>query len=271
LTSAVSPTGVPSGTGIHPGTVMARVRRQYPAVAAFAVLLALWEVLPLAGVVNSSVMPPAFEVLGNIPSLLSADGFGAALTATVENWIVGVAAAIVVGTLLGTLMGRSAIAFYALNRIITLGYSTPKVALVVPLIVLVGSGALPIIIVVFLGALIPVVTSAFHGSRQIKREHVWAARSAGVSRWAVPFRVVLPSALPQLLAGYRLAIALGLLDVMGAQFIVRSTGIGAFLYDSFDVGQFTQVWSAATVVAALGLIADLLYVGLTRRSFRWLA
>lgn len=250
---------------------MASLRRQYPAVVVFAVLLALWEVLPLAGVVNSSVMPPAFRVLGDIPALLSADGFGSALAATAENWAAGVAAAIVVGTLLGTLMGRSVIAFHSLNRVITFGYSMPKVALVVPLILLIGAGPLPIIVVVFLGAVIPVVTAAFHGSRQVKREHIWAARSAGVSRWAVPVRVVLPSALSQLLAGYRLAIALGLLDVMGAQFIVRSEGVGAFLYNSFDVGQFTRVWSAATVVAALGLIADLLYVGLTRRSFRWLA
>lgn len=262
---------LPSSTGVRTSTALGSVRRQYPAVVVFAVLLTLWEVLPLTGVVNSSVMPPAFRVLGNIPSLLGAAGFGSALVATVSNWAAGVAAAVVVGTALGTMMGRSVIAFHALNRIVTFGYSTPKVALVVPLVLLIGTGSLPIIAVVFLGALIPVVTSAFHGSRQVKREHVWSARSAGVAGWAVPFRVVLPSALPQLLAGYRLAIALGLLDVMGAQFIVRSAGVGAFLYDSFDVGQFTQVWSAATVVAALGLIADLLYVGLTRRSFRWLA
>jgi len=249
---------------------VSRVWREYvrPLIG-ILVLLGLWELLPETGLVDRELMPPFSQVMGDLPKLFTSTGFGAAMLSTATTWWVGVVSALLIGAPLGMLMGRSELVFRALNRPIGLLYSIPKVGLVVPLVLIFGVGLLSVGGVVFLGCLIPIVTSAYQGSKMTAVEHLWAARSVGVPTWMTGVRVVLPSALPHLISGTRLAVAVGLLDVLGAQFVVRQSGVGAYLYDSFDVGQFVRVWSTATVVAVLGLIADLLYVRVSKRVFPW--
>jgi ABC-type nitrate/sulfonate/bicarbonate transport system permease component len=249
---------------------MNRTWRKYTRpLAGILVLLGLWELLPEVGLVDHELVPPFGQVMGDFPSLLSSTGFGAAMLSTTINWGVGVVSAVLLGAPLGMVMGRSEFVFRALNRPIGLLYSIPKVGLVVPLVLIFGVGLLSVGGVVFLGCLIPIITSAYQGSKMTAIEHLWAARSVGIPNWMIGVRVVLPSTLPHLISGVRLAVAVGLLDVLGAQFVVRQSGIGAYLYDNFDVGQFVRVWSTATVVAALGLIADLLYVYVTKKMFPW--
>jgi ABC-type nitrate/sulfonate/bicarbonate transport system permease component len=98
-------------------------------------------------------------------------------------------------------------------------------------------------------------------------ELLWSARSLG-SRF--PARVILPAALPQILSGLRIAIAVAIFTVLASELLIRGSGVGAFMFDALDNGQTVTVFAVAAIVAVAGFALDALYVLGVRRGLPWL-
>jgi ABC-type nitrate/sulfonate/bicarbonate transport system permease component len=231
--------------------------------------LAAWQVLPSTGIVDASLFPRATAVLGAIPDLFRDVGFRTALRTSGGWWLAGVVLGCTVGIVLGTLMGRSRYAFLALNPLLASVYATPKVALVIPLVLFFGINAKSMVGTVLLGALVPVVTASFQGARRINQQYLWSAAAIGVPAASRLWRIVIPAALPDILSGIRVAIGFGILNLLGAEFVVRQGGVGAYLYGNLDAGQYKIVWAIGVVLAIIGFLLDLVYVRLVRLIFRW--
>jgi NitT/TauT family transport system permease protein len=240
----------------------------YP-LAAIAILVGLWQAAPALGLVRRTVFPTATDVLSDLPATVTDDGFLSSLSLSATRWGLGLAFGVVIGIAIGLAMARSRFVFVTLNPLLTFTYAAPKAALVLPLVLLFGISHTSMAGVVFLGALVPVVTAAYHGGVQVNQQYLWSARSMGVPDRALPFRVVLPAALPQILTGCRIAVGFSLLNLLGAEFVVRQGGIGSFLYNNIDTGQFVRVWSIALFLAFLGYLADVVYGLVVRRLFPW--
>lgn len=260
------PVVAPGRRGVGPA---ARLRDAAYPLAAVALLLVLWQALPALGLVRRTVFPTALDVLSDLPATVTDDGFLSSLRLSCTRWGMGLALGVVVGIALGLAMARSRFVFLTLNPLLTFIYAVPKAALVLPLVLLFGISHTSMAGVVFLGALVPVVTAAYHGGKMVNQQYLWSARSMGVPDLALPFRVVLPAALPQILSGCRIAVGFSLLNLLGAEFVVRQGGIGSFLYNNIDTGQFVRVWSIALCLAFLGYLADVVYGVVVRRLFPW--
>jgi ABC-type nitrate/sulfonate/bicarbonate transport system permease component len=84
------------------------------------------------------------------------------------------------------------------------------------------------------------------------------------------FRVVLPAALPQILSGLRLAIAISIFTLLGSELLIRGIGIGSFMFTALDNGQSLIVFAMATLLAVLGFALDFVYVRAVRLWLPWL-
>jgi NitT/TauT family transport system permease protein len=82
--------------------------------------------------------------------------------------------------------------------------------------------------------------------------------------------VILPAALPQVLSGVRVAIAIAIFTLLASELLIRGSGIGAYLFNALDDGQTLTVFATSTIVAALGFAIDALYVAGVRRALPWL-
>ncbi|MDY7106959.1 MAG: ABC transporter permease subunit [Actinomycetota bacterium] len=238
-----------------------------PAVGIIAVFV-LWE-LGARNWDRLAVFPPATDVAAEVVDQLRGADVWIALGHSAVRWLAGLGAAIAIGVPLGLLMGRIGWLFRAVDPILTVLYPVPKAALILLLVLLWGANDRSRITVIALGSLIPVVISAYHGARAIDPKLLWSASSLGHGRARSMVTVVAPAALGQILSGLRLAIGISIFVLVGAELLVRDTGIGAYLYGFYDVGLDEEVWAVTAIIAIVGWAIDALYVRSVLRFVPW--
>jgi NitT/TauT family transport system permease protein len=239
-------------------------------VASVAVLLGLWELAPRAGWIRPTSLPPFTDVIGEVVEVLGSQGFLTNLGSSAERWAVGFALAILIGVPLGTLMGRWRPLYTLVDPLLVVGYPVPKAALILIFVLWWGAGNVSRVAIIIVGCLIPIVISSYHGAHGIEPRLLWSARGLGTGRIKIWFRVILPAALPQILSGLRLGIAISIFTLLGSELLIRGDGVGAFMFTALDNGQTLRVFAMSTIVAVIGFLLDFLSVKAVRRGLPWL-
>jgi ABC-type nitrate/sulfonate/bicarbonate transport system permease component len=239
-------------------------------IAAVATALAVWEAAPRAGWVREQSVPPFSDVMGEIVSVLGRPEFLDSLVASGGRWALGLALAIAVGVPLGTLMGRSRALYTLVDPLLVVGYPVPKAALILLFVLWWGAGDGPRVAIIVVGSLIPIVISSYHGAHAVPPSALWTARALGTGRLGVWRRVIVPAALPQIVSGVRLAVAISIFTLLASELLVRGSGVGTYLFDALDNGQTLTVFAVSTIAASLGFLLDLAYVAAVRRALPWL-
>ena len=235
-----------------------------------ALALGVWELAPRAGWVRSQSVPPFSRVMNEVGAVLGRPEFLDALGASAVRWAVGLAAAIAIGVPLGTLMGRSRTLHTLVDPLLVAGYPVPKAALILLFVLWWGAGEASRIAIVVVGCLIPIVIASYHGANAVPPALLWSARGLGTRGPRLWFRVLLPAALPQIVSGLRLAIAISIFTALASELLIRGSGLGSVLFTALDNGQTVTVFAISTIVATLGFGIDVAYVALVRRALPWL-
>lgn len=166
----------------------------------------------------------------------------------------GFSLAVGVGILLGVVVGRFAAAEYALDLQVSALYSTPTVALV-PLIVLWLGFKVPAkTFVVFLFCVFPILINTQQGVRAVDRGLLEVARSFCSSERRLWKDLVIPSALPFIVAGIRLAIGRGLVGMVIAEFYTSITGLGYMIVRYANNFETAKLFVPIVVLALLGIL-----------------
>jgi ABC-type nitrate/sulfonate/bicarbonate transport system permease component len=239
-------------------------------VLSVATLLGLWELAPRIGLVRRTSVPPFSDVVAEVVTVLGRPEFLTNLGSSAQRWAAGFALAILIGVPLGTLMGRWRPLYNLVDPLLVVGYPVPKAALILIFVLWWGAGNTSRIGIIIVGCLIPIVISSYHGAHGIEPRLLWSARGLGIGGLGSWFRVILPAALPQILSGLRLAIAISLFTLLGSELLIRGDGIGAFMFTALDNGQTLVVFAMSTIVAVIGFLLDFLYVLAVRRGMPWL-
>jgi ABC-type nitrate/sulfonate/bicarbonate transport system permease component len=235
-----------------------------------ATLVGLWELAPRAGWVRAQSVPPFSDVLDEALAVLGSREFAHNLGASAGRWAVGLGLAVAVGVPLGTLMGRSRALYRLLDPLLVVGYPVPKAALILPFVLWWGAGDASRVAIIVAGCLIPIVISAYHGATAVTPSLLWSARALGTRRVRLWRRVILPAALPQVLSGIRLAIAISIFTLLASELLIRGSGVGAFMFTALDNGQTVTVFAMSAIVATIGFLLDALYVAAARRAAPWI-
>jgi ABC-type nitrate/sulfonate/bicarbonate transport system permease component len=251
------------------------------------ILAAVWELAADSGLVSQLALPSLHDVLASWWDLLlpttpdPATSFAATLTWVFSGDLVtntldsmwrlsaGLSMAIVIGSLLGVLMAWFRVFDAIMNPIVQVFYPMPKSALIPVTVLWLGFGHWSKIVLIFIGCMLPVTLSAYNGARGTEQALVWSARSLGASRRKTLFEVVLPSALPDLLAGIRTALALSFILMVSSELIVARSGLGYMIGWLGDGGVYDAMFAVTLTVAALGFAADRGYLMLMKRVLSW--
>ena len=161
--------------------------------------------------------------------------------------------AVVVGVLLGVAMGRFAILEWAADIYINALYSMPMVA-VVPLIVLWFGFRIPAkVIIVFAFMVFPVLLNTFEGVKNVDRNLQEVAHSFCSSEAQLWRHLIIPSAIPFIVAGVRLAIGRGLVGMIVAEFYTSVTGLGYMIVRYANALETDKLFVPIVVVMLLGV------------------
>ncbi len=237
-------------------------------LAGLVVFLGGWQAAVSSGLVSEFVLPSPTGVLERTWTMMVRPFAGALLwehaLSSVLRFLGGFGLAALIGVPLGLLMGR----FRLLEDIVTPlfeGYRYVAPLAWVPFAALwFGTGIGGAIMVIFTGAFAPCVINAYRGAHLIDRHLIEAAQTHGASELRIAREVLLPGALPSIVAGLRIAAGLGWQSLIGAELIVVSSGIGYVMIQGQSNLSPETVMTAMLVIGIVGLAIDVALRGAER-------
>ena len=182
-----------------------------------------------------------------------------------KAFLLGFSMAVIVGIPIGVFMGWRRRAEYTLDPFFTALYASPLVALAPLLIIIFGVGLTGKVVVIFLLTVFPFIFNVFAGVKCTDRLLVNVVRCFGGKEKDIYFKVILPSILPYIVAGARIAIGRGIVGILVTEFYAASEGIG------FAISRFGDTYRLPDMFAAI-LVLMIAAVVLTEglRKLEWL-
>lgn len=241
--------------------------RALPSCAALVVLLLGWQAAHVA--LGLSGLPGPLTAFAALPELLSERSALIDVLQSLRRMFIGYAIAAVFGVTLGLTMGTSTLAARLLNPLIMMIYPIPKAALMPILMIWLGVGDASKILVIVLGASLPIIYHAWQGGKSVPTTVVWSAAAMGMKRPARLVRIVLPAALPEIFIGLRTGLILALITMVVSEIVARSNGIGNLLFNAMDMALYDRVFAAIIIIAAMGYVFDMAFEIIRKRFLRW--
>jgi NitT/TauT family transport system permease protein len=233
------------------------------------ILAIAWELAPRLGLIDSSALPPLSSVARSWVSLLVDGDIATNGISSLINLLYGLVGAIVVGIALGILMAWYPTFNLFATPLVRISYPMPKSALIPVMILWLGLGAGSKIASIAMSCLLPVILSAYNGARGVDQTLIWSARACGASNRNVLWEVILPGALPDILAGIRNAVAISFIVLVASELLVGQKGLGYLISFLGEGGVYDAMFAVVITVSALGFFADRAYLYFMRRTLVW--
>jgi NitT/TauT family transport system permease protein len=222
--------------------------KKIPVLFSLVIWFILWELVGRAKF--SLIVPPFSSVVAAGITILPSEKFAMAASISLRSFALGMAFAVVIGIPLGVLMARVESLGKILGMWVNIFISAPISALVPILMSVVGIGETTVVVTVFLFAVFVIILDTQVGVQQADKSLVEMALAFGASRSQLYGKVLLLSALPEILAGLRLGAIRGVKGVVIGQLLIAILGVGELfeLYSrNFLMEEF---WALVVVVFA---------------------
>ncbi len=236
---------------------------------AIALFLLAWELAPRFGLINRTFLPPFSEVIVHgvqyaaagklLPQVLVSLGRAAG------GFALGVATAVPLGILLGWYRPLE----NYLNPLLQLLRQTNPVSLFPVFIMFFGIGYFTNVAIIYWVVVWPILLGAANGVRYVDPALVKYARSVGLRPWAMFAKVVLPSAVPSIITGMRLAATYSFLMLVISEMVGASSGLGYLIANAQYLMSIHLLYVGVIVLALLGIASNWLLVALERRLTSW--
>jgi ABC-type nitrate/sulfonate/bicarbonate transport system permease component len=236
-----------------------------------AVLIALgaWELLARSGAVSPLFFSSPRAVALKLWDLFSTGVIWVHILVSGQEALFGLTLAVAVGVPIGVAMGRWETVRHTLDPFVMAKYCTPTVALLPLLIIWLGIGLWAKVVLVFLGAVIVVVVNTEAGVASTDRRLIETARAFKASEWQILTKVIMPSAMPFLLAGLRLAVGRVMIMVVVAELYASTAGLGYLIFQGAATYDATLVFAGVTILAGTGVAINQALRLLERRLAPW--
>jgi NitT/TauT family transport system permease protein len=181
----------------------------------------------------------------------------------------GYVAASIIGLAIGIVMGWYTRVQYALDPFVNFLYATPRIVLIPLFIIWFGIDWQSKVVVIFLGALFPMIINTMAGVRNSDAALLRVARSFGASETLIFRRIVLPGAVPFILTGLRLGVGHALTGVVVAELVAARHGVGKLISDYGVTFQMPKMFAAVIFIAGTGVLLTWLLQRIENRFQSW--
>jgi NitT/TauT family transport system permease protein len=239
------------------------------AAVAFVVLLALWEVSVRRGWISPIFLPAPSAVLAALGELWQAG----TLWRHISQSLVRLAGGWTLGTLAGLAAGFS-MGVWSLGRSVGVPFVSalfpiPKISLLPLLILWLGIGEASKIATIALGVFFPTAIATYSAIDAVPRNLIRMGQSFDLPARDVLRKIVLPGALPGILAGFRISTSIALILLVSAEMIGAQYGIGAFVLQAGNLMLTDQLLAGVLLISILGLAVGTALSRVEKRLLRW--
>lgn len=237
--------------------------------AALAGLVLVWHAVVAGGLANPLFLPSPVSVAAALWELGESGALAVHVAASVgrvaTGWLIGTATGLAVGLAIGIVSAARAVGMPLVSAL----FPIPKIA-VLPLFILwFGIGEPSKVATIAAGVFFPTVIAAVGGVDQVPRSLIRMGQSFGMPVAAIVWRIVIPGALPVVLSGFRITVAIAVILVVAAEMIGADEGLGAFVLMAGNLMRTDQLLAGVVVLSALGLAGAGLVSFAERVLLRW--
>jgi ABC-type nitrate/sulfonate/bicarbonate transport system permease component len=242
--------------------------RLLPWLSVLAVLV-LFELLPRSGLLSEDDFPPISQTLSTLAGEIAGSELWSAIGNTLAGWALGLGIAAALAIPLGILIGSSLMLYRSLRGVIEFLRPVPSVALIPLAILVYGSGLESKVFLAAFAAFWALLVQVLYGVQDVDPVATDTARSFGFSRGQRLFRITLPSALPYIATGMRIASAVSLILSVTAELVIGSSGLGRSINLARSGGDVEQMYALIIVTGVLGLVLNAAIAGAEKRVLHW--
>jgi ABC-type nitrate/sulfonate/bicarbonate transport system permease component len=233
-------------------------------------VVVLLELVVRTGLLPHAWFPPPSEIVPAFAGLVTSGELFVPLGQTLQGWVLGIVVAVIVAVPLGVLIGSLELAHRLTRFMLEFLRPIPPVALIPAAVLIFGSDLDMKVFLIAFGTFWPVLLQTVYGVHDVDPTARDTARSYGLAPRAVLLRVTLPSALPYIATGLRIASAIGLILAVTSEIVVGVPGIGGRITDAQSAGGAEALMYAWILAAGLlGWVLNGLLQTAERRTLHW--
>jgi NitT/TauT family transport system permease protein len=229
-------------------------------------LVLLWQLLAKLFDLPTWLLPAPSDV---IQSMIGRTDLIMHTWATFSATILGFLLAIIIGVPLAVLVVSSPLISNAIYPLILVTQSIPKVAFAPIILIWIGYGMLPKVIIAFLVAFFPVVIDTATGLNSPLPELINLARQLNANKLQVYSKIRFPSALPHFFAGLKVAITLSVIGAVIGEFVGSDVGLGYVVIMATSQFKTPLSFAAMTLLAIMGIVLFFAIAGIEKLAIPW--
>ena len=242
-----------------------RLRGPFTFLLSFGALVIVWQ-FASTYLVSPHLVPPPGEVLRTAIPMLTTAEIPRHVAASLVRVIVGFALGSVLGIVTGVVMGRIRWVHDLLDPVIEFFRFLSPTAMIPIAVIWFGIGETSKYFLIFWGTFFIVLINAIHGVMATPWARMRAAECLGASRLQTFRLIVLPSAVPSVITGMRVALASSYLSIIPAEILAADSGLGFLLQQSSLLVQTNRVFVVLAVFGLLGYASDRVFRLATSRA-----
>lgn len=214
--------------------------------------LLLWEALFDLVIHRSLFLASPLQILNALWELSVTGELLRHLSASAQEFVVGYLLAAAVGIPVGFFMATNRKVNHLLDPWISAIYCTPRIALAPLVIIWFGIGTYAKGLIVFLGAVFPIILNTYTGIKGVRENLIEVVRSLGGTRLQIFTKVMIPDATPAIIGGLRLAVERGVIGVVVAEWFGATAGLGYLIYYASQTFNPSSVFAGIVVLVSVG-------------------
>lgn len=238
-------------------------------VAVAMLLIALWHWVAEARLVSPVFLPGPAKAWDALVYGLTEGDLVAKSLGTIERMVFGWLLASLAGILLGVLIGMSPAARAYLEPSLEFLRPLPASAMMPVAIALLGLSDAMVLAVIAFGALWPMLLATVHGFADVEPRLYQVSRVLGLSRLAVIWKIALPSAMPDILAGMRVGLTIALILAVVGEMLASRPGLGQAILLAARSFQSADLYAGVILLGLIGYLSNALLSLTERKLLRW--
>ena len=232
----------------------------------FVVALALWQVACIMLGINENLFPGLLQAWRAFVELCTEGLQGSTSDATLlthigdSMWrfVIGYLASTVVGVSLGLLLGQSPRVFGYVNPIIQIIRPIAPIAWLPFIVLLIGIGDLPAIIIIFIAGFFTVLLSTVSAVKKIDKVYLKVSANFGLTRWQRLGKVIFPAAFPAIASSLHIALGTCWIFLVSGEMVGSQTGLGFLVMDAKNCLRADALIAVVITIGVIGFVLDVL-------------
>lgn len=243
--------------------------RWWIGVVVFLGLIAIAEWGTRAGWISALTLPKPSDVLATFGELYNSGLLFKHLIPSLSRLVIGAIFGISAGICIGILIGLFSHVRSGLVPVVAALFPIPKIALLPLFVIWFGIGEGSKYALIAFGTFTPTVVATYGAVDNVDRTLIRMGQSFGLSWFSIVRKIVLPGAMPGILSGLRISLAIAIILLVAAEMLGAQYGIGAYILEAGSLYDLERLFVGVAILSLLGVIVSGMIALLERRLLRW--